>query len=936
MKSIKSILIILLSIISIAHLSSQQLVPTPIDPKVRYGKLENGLTYYIRANQQPKDRAEFYIAQNVGAILENDDQNGLAHFLEHMAFNGTTHFSGKGIINYFESIGVKFGANINAYTSLDETVYNLSNVPTTREGIIDSALLVLHDWSSYILLEENEIDNERGVIREEWRTGAQAQRRMWKAANLQKYPNSQYAKRDVIGDTAVINNFDYQTLRDFYHKWYRPDLQAIIVVGDIDVDVIEHKIINLFSGIPQQPNAGERPVYPIFDNEDPIVSIVKDREAAYTRIELEYKKEKLPSEFMLSVSGYGFSILNNLISQIVNYRLEEITQQADASFVAGFAYYGELVKSKDAFVLINIPKEGSELQALKDLAIEAERIKRFGFTNSELERAKTDLLKGVEKSYNERETQRNSSYVREYVRHYLSDEPTPGIEWEYETLKLLLPQISLNMINELAKTYITDNNLIVSITAPEKESLVLPTKDEITDAIVTSKDVVLVAKQEEDLNKPLIEKRPKAGKIRKVTKNNNLGTTEWLLNNGITVIFKPTEFKKDEILFSAFSHGGTSRIQSIADLPSAALATSIVSSNGLGDFSQIDLNKILTGKIASVRPNISSYGEGFSGNSSVVDFETMLQLIYLNFTAIRKDDNAYQAFISMVETSLANADSNPRSAFSDTISLTVSNRHPRTILFKQNTLKSVSQEKALNVFKDRFANPADFTYMFVGNINPEDEKTKELITTYLGGLKTKKGRERFVDNQIRKPKGEVNNTFEREMETKTASNFILYSASMPYDVNTRTIMTAIGNILNMRYLESIREKEGGTYGVAVRGSINNLPIEEATLTMQFDTDPEKQARLMTIIYQEIKDIVEIGPRLDDLQKVKENLLKQYEENLEENSWWRSAISLYYEDGINLADDYKASVENLTPELIQQTLKDLVEQGNVIEVVMMPK
>ena len=935
--------ILLLLFVGTAHVAAQNMPPVPIDPKVRYGKLDNGMTYYIRANQQPKDRAEFYIAQNVGATLENDDQNGLAHFLEHMAFNGTKNFPGKGIINYFESIGVRFGANINAYTSLDETVYNLSNVPTIREGVVDSALLVLHDWSSFISLEGEEIDNERGVIREEWRTGAQANRRMWKEGNKQKYPESQYAKRDVIGDTAVINNFSHQALLDFYEKWYRPDLQAILVVGDVNVDEIEAKIISLFSDIPAKPNAGERPIYPIFDNEAPIISIVRDREAAYTVVQLEYKKEKLPAEFRLSVSGYGFSIVNNLIAQIMNYRLDEITQQADASFVYGYSYYGELVKSKDAFILIVVPKEGQELKALEDLAIEGERMQRFGFTNSELERAKTNLLANIEKSYNDRDNQENNNLVNEYVRHYLDYEPIPGIEWEYQTLQMLLPEISLDMVNQLAKTYITDNNQIISISAPDKETLQLPSNNEILAAVKGVNDIELTAKEEDDLSKPLIEQAPKAGKIKKVTENSALGTTEWLLSNNVKVVFKPTKFKQDEILFKAFSDGGMSKVnnntsdfKTTSDLLSATLATSIVSFNGLGDFNRNDLAKTLTGKIASISPYINSYREGFSGNSSVKDFETLMQLIYLNFTAVRKDDNAFKAFIDMARTSLVNAANNPQAVFSDSIKLTNTDHHPRTVLLNINTLDYVSQEKALAIFKERFGNAADFTFVFTGNIDPNDPTIKEAIVTYLGGLKTNKNKEKYVDHAIRTPQSNVNNHFTRQMETKTASNFIMYSGAMPYNVSNRTTFTAIGNILFTRYLESIREKEGGSYGVGVRGSIDNTPNEEANLYMMFDTDPEKQKRLIEIIHAEVNEIVANGAREDDVQKVKENLLKQHIEDLEENDWWSNAIVLYYQNGLNLVADYKASVEALTPQSIQQSLKALVEQGNVIEVVMTPE
>ncbi len=916
--------------------NAQQNAALPIDPKVRYGKLDNGLTYYIRANKQPKERAEFYIAQNVGAILENDDQNGLAHFLEHMAFNGTKNFPGKGIINYMEKIGVKFGYNINAYTALDETVYNLSDVPTTREGIVDSALLVLHDWSSFILLEGSEIDSERGVIREEWRTGAGSERRMWKESNKQKYPGSQYAKRDVIGDTAVINNFKYSTIRDFYHKWYRPDLQAILIVGDVDVDKVEAKIKTMFADIKAKPNAGERPVYEIANNTEPIYSVVRDPEARMTRIELEYKHDRMPSDLKLSLNGYVMNVVNSIISTVLSYRFDEITQQADAPFVMGFAGYSDLVKSKDAFQMIAIPKEGRELEGLNALLLEAEKVKRFGFTNSEVERAKADILKSYETQYSDRENQKNNNLVREYVRHFLENEPIPGIEWEYQMVQAFMPKLTAVNVNQLAKQYVTDDNLIVSFMAPEKETVKIPSKADVLAAVTEAKSAKLEAKAEEDLNKPLIDKAPQAGKIKKTVKNAAYGTTEWVLSNGVKVVIKPTKFKQDEILMSAFSDGGTSKVKDVADKYSAALATAVVSNNGLANYSSVELNKLMSGKIANVSPSLSTYSEGFSGNSSVKDFETMTQLVYLYFTAPRKDDNAYQALINMVKTSLANATSDPRYAFRDTISVMQSNHHPRTTLITAQTIDNVNQDRALAIFKERFASASDFTFLFVGNIDPENPDVKNAVITYLGGLKSGKKGEKFTDLKIRKPIGEVKNVFTRPMKVNKASNYILYSAPMAFTTQNRVVMNAIGSVLNMRYLESIREKEGGSYGVGVRGSLVNTPINEATIMMQFDTDPEKQERLMGIIHAEVNEIVKNGPRADDLQKVKENLLKQLTEDLETNNWWLGAVQRFYQDKQDVLTEYKASIEALSPELIQSTLKSITDKRNILEVVMKPE
>lgn len=929
------LLTVLALAIGFSGLQAQQPSTLPIDPAVRYGKLENGLTYYIRANKTPKERAEFYIAQNVGASLENDDQNGLAHFLEHMAFNGTKNFPGKGIINYFESIGVRFGYEINAYTSLDETVYNLSSVPTTREGVIDSALLVLHDWSNFILLEGEEIDNERGVILEEWRTGQNAGRRMWKKSNALKYAGSQYAKRDVIGDTAVIKNFDHQAIRDFYHKWYRPDLQAVIIVGDVDVDQIEAKIKTMFSDIPRMPNAGERPIHQLPDNEEPIIAVVTDPEAPFTSIRLEYKRDILPEEVKKTINGYIFYLANGLISTMVNNRFQEITQQPDAPFVGGGAYYSTLVKSKDAFVLMAVPKESKEQEGLDALILETEKIKRFGFTNSEFERAKTDWLKRIEKQYNDRENQQNASYVREYIKHFLEGEPTPGLEWEYQTLQMVLPELQVAMVNQMVQSYITDKNLIISITAPEKETVKLPDNAQILAAFDKAAKAELTAKAEEELNKPIIDHIPTPGSIVKETENTALGVTEWTLSNGVKVLLKHTEFKNDEVLMTAFSEGGLSKVDNPDDLLSGSLASQIIGNNGLGSFNKIDLQKALTGKIARVSPYIDTYEEGFSGNSSLSDFETMLQLVYLNFTAPRKDDNSFQAYMNMLNTSLSNAAKNPRQTFSDTINLTISDHHPRTVLLNPHTVGTVNQDKALRIFKERFAAPADFTFLFVGNIDPKNDETRRVICTYLGGLASEQVKEKYTDHNMRSPKGNVKKYFTKEMEVKKASNLIYYSGELPYTLQNSVIVKAIENLLFDRYMESIREKEGGSYGVGVHALLNSTPVEKAAIIMQFDTDPEKQEYLMSIIHKEVDDLVASGPSPEAVKKIQESMLKTHAENTRENSWWRGAIKSYYKDNINQVEEYKKAVNTLNPTLIQSTLKQLIDQKNVIEVVMTP-
>ena len=930
-KLILSILVLALSLVATA----QQPQALPIDSAVRVGKLENGLTYYIRHNEYPKQRAEFHIAQAVGATMEEDHQNGLAHFLEHMAFNGTEHFAGKGIIEYFESIGVNFGGNINAYTSLDETVYRLSEVPTVREGIIDSALLVMHDWACGLSLLEEEIDNERGVIREEWRTGAQANRRMWKAINPLKYPGSQYAKRDVIGDTAVINNFTYDALRDYYKKWYGPDNQAIIVVGDIDVDEVEKKIKDLWANVPARVNRGERPLYSVDDNVEPIVAIVRDKEAQYTRIELEFKKPQLPKPFRGTDMAYVQSLAIELVCDMFNNRLSELSMKPEATFVGAGSYYGELVKEKDAFVAVYLAKQGQEVAAYKDLLTQLEKMRRYGFTNAELDRVKKETLAAYEKSYNERNTVRNIMYAQEYIRHYLSDEPIPGIAWEYEMVQQILPMLSVDMLNQIAQNMVTDENLIISFQAPEDKNVILPTEKEAVEYLAAVKTEEIEAPVEEAIRENLVETAPKAGKIKKTAYNETLGVTEWTLSNGVRVVVKPTEFKQDEILFYAFSGGGRSLVAT-EDLPSAALATDVVELGGLADMSATDLQKALTGKRVAVSPTIGAYSEGLNGSSTIKDFETLLQLNYLYFTAPRRDEESYQTLMSILESQLANRDKNPKVAWSDSVQMMASNYSDRTLIVNKDLLAKVSLDKALEVYKARFANPADFTFFFIGNIDPADATFQAQVCTWLGGLKTSKKLEKAADDKVRVAMGVQKNYFTRKMETKTASNRIQYTSyEMPYTLANDLNMEMIGRILSTRYLESIREREGGSYGVGCAGWMNRYPVPYAQLIMQFDTDPEKQEKLMSIIHEEVMTIVENGPLATDLQKEKESMLKDFEEDLEKNGYWEDVLSTYYKYGINYVTDYKAAVEAVTAETIQATLKKLVESGNVFEVVMLP-
>jgi len=906
-----------------------------VDPEVRYGHLDNGLTYYIRHNEQPKQRCEFHIAQAVGAILEEDHQNGLAHFLEHMAFNGTQHFPSKGIINYFESVGVNFGGNINAYTSIDETVYRLSDVPTYREGIVDSALLVMHDWSCGLLLLPEEIDAERGVILEEWRTGRTARRRIWKELNAKMYPGSQYAKRDVIGDTAVINNFAYQALRDYYHKWYGPDNQAIIVVGDINVDTIEAKIKALWADVPERTNRGERPLYTVENNTAPLVAIVTDPEAEGGRITLEYKADQLPAAIQGTQQEYFINLVRELACDMLNNRFSELALDPNASFTGAGCYYGECVKLRDAFEAVSVPKEGRETEAYNDLVFQLEKMRRYGFTNAELDRVKSEKLNGMEKYYNERNTRKNIALARECIRHFEDGEVMPGAQWEYEFVNACLPLINLETVNKVAESFVHDNPT-VAISGPEKEGVNIPSEEAILASLAGMKELAIEAPQEEVIDTRLVKRTPRKGKIKTVTRNESLGTTEWMLGNGIKVVFRPTEFKADEILMQAFSKGGFSQVKT-EDLPSAQLATSVIGMSGIGRFNTTQLEKALTGKTVSINPEISENVERIHGSSSVKDLETLLQLNYLYFTAPRRDEQAYQTLIGMLRNQLMNRDKNPKVTFSDSIQMMASNHSPRTIIMDTTVLKRVSLDKAIQIYRERFANPADFTFVFVGNINPEDPQVQALVCQWLGSMKTKKKqREEVVNHHETVALGLQKNYFSREMQTTTASNRIQYTSyDMPYTMANDLNMEIIGRILSTRYLESIREREGGSYGVGTYGYMTILPTPRAALLMQFDTDPKKQERLMEIIHEEVQTIIDNGPLTTDLQKEKESMLKDYQEDLEKNTYWRQALYMYYLYGQNNITDYRPAVEAITAETVQQTLKQLVSAGNMFEVVMFP-
>ena len=702
-----------------------QFPPLPVDKNVRIGQLDNGLTYYIRHNKLPENRAEFYIAQKVGSILEEPQQRGLAHFLEHMAFNGTKNFPGDdkglGVIPWCETVGIKFGTNLNAYTSIDETVYNISNAPIDRAGVLDSCLLVLHDWSNYILLKDDEIDKERGVIREEWRSRNSGMLRVYTDLLPTIYPGDKYADCMPIGSIDVINNFPYKDIRDYYHKWYRPDLQGIVIVGDIDVDAVEAKLKTIFADVQKAVNPAERVYYPVADNKEPIVAIGTDKEVDDPSIEVYFKQDATPDSEKNNVGYLASQYMTSMITSMLNARLSELTQSANPPFTRAYSSYGNffVAKTKEALNLSASSKADGIEKALKVLLQEAERARRFGFTESEYARARANYLQRLESAYNEREKTKHGSYVREYVRNFLDAEPIPGIETEYAMMNQLAPNLPVQAINMAIQQLVPDSNQVVIIAGPEKEGLKYPQKEEVIALLKGMKSLDLQPYVDKVSDEPLMKEAPKGGKIVSEKEGEIYGSTKLVLSNGVTVYIKKTDFKADEIRMKATSLGGKSLFPD-KDALNFAVMDNVVAVGGLGNFSQVDLTKVLAGKKVSVRAGLGATTENVFGTCSPKDFETMMQLTYLTFTAPRKDMEAFESYKNRTKAELESAQANPLSSINDTLQKAMYNNHPRVVIMKPEMVDQINYDRILEMYNDRFKDASDFTFYFVGNSQAAD------------------------------------------------------------------------------------------------------------------------------------------------------------------------------------------------------------------------
>ena len=930
----KKLTLTLIAVLALsATLLAQQAMP--FDPNVRRGKLENGLTYYIRHNEKPAQRANFYIAQKVGSILENDDQQGLAHFLEHMAFNGTKNYPGKELLNYMEHNGVKFGENVNAWTSIEQTVYMLTNVPTTNMNLVDSCILILHDWSSFISLESSEIDKERGVILEEMRQGQGAQMRIYEKMLPEIYPNSPYGHRLPIGTEEVVSGFEHDALRAYYHKWYRPDLQGIIIIGDIDVNEVESHLKTIFEDIPAPINPAERTRFQVADNAEPIVSICSDPEETNYNISVYYKHDIVPFEERGDVQYWLKGYIDELVSTMYNNRMEELTQKANPPFIFGYGYYGTFFVSdtKDAWTGLAYAKDKDGIdEALNAIVAENKRMQQYGFTASEFERAKADLMKRIENQYDERDKQETSRYFYPILSHFLTNEPLLGIENEYMLLGQIMPMMPVEAINEYAKELIREDNIVITLTAPEKEGEVLPTKDELLAMYKKANEVEVEPYKETISNEPLIATMPVKGAIESKKHDDTFDATILTLKNGVKVIYKPTNFKDDEILMSAYSFGGYS-VMDQSDPYTLQQLNELAGLGGLGNFSAIDLPKVLAGKKVHVSGSVNTFTEGINGSCSVKDLETMMQLTYLSFGAPRSDEEAYQSFITRTKAMLANIESNPDVAFSDNLIFALFDNHPLRKRMKAEDYDKVDYAKALKLYADRFKDANNFVFTFVGNIDPET--FEPLVEQYIGALKTKKNDEKWTANVPTITDKDVNCHYTKAMENPKVTCYMVYNGDMEYNRKNQLTMQVLSDVMDIVYTEKIREDEGGTYGVGVNANLNNRPKESFMFLIGFNTNKDMYEKLMGIAKAELQNVANQGPRPEDLKKVKEFLVKKHAEDLENNRYWMNCIQTLDCDGYNPMANYNEIINGITSDDVANMAKAVLN-GYKKEVVQIPE
>lgn len=928
----KFFLSIILGIASVCAFA-QQLLPN--DPQVRKGQLENGLTYYIRHNDKPAQRAEFYLATNVGAIQETPDQDGLAHFLEHMCFNGTKNLPGKTMLEYLQKIGAEFGRNINASTGVEQTTYMLNNIPVVREGIVDTCLLIMHDYSHFVTCAPDEIDKERGVIIEERRTRRDAGWRMHERSLPYYFGNSKYGSCTLIGSQENLESFKPESLTNFYKTWYRPDLQAVIVVGDIDVDQIEAKIKTLFSDIPASVNPQPKEMHMIPDNKEPLIGILTDPEASSTSIEILWKGKPMPEELNATDVGFMMSFIKNVIGSVMAERFNDITAKPDAPFIAAGLGIGNLCETCEV-VMGNISCKNNEaISAFKAFMTEVEKMKRFGFTEDEIGRAKESILRYFERQVEGAASRENSEFVSQYISNFFNSMPYMEPDKEYELAKAISGQINATVLNQITSQAISDENIVILYKAPEKEGNTHPAEADFINVLEEVKNAEIQANEAQDFNKPLLDKDALKGSPVKKTSETIYGATEWNLKNGLRVVILPTEYKKDQVLFDLYMNGGRSLIAT-EDLPSFEdnVFQLFLRNTGLAEFSGTDLGKILTGKSVNVSPYISGIRHGITGISSPKDLETAFQLMYLEFAKPRFDNNEFMTGISQIKAVLPNLENQPDFKFEKEINNVIYSNNPRRFTISEEIVEKANISTIERVYRSLFNNVGGATLVITGNVDLET--LKPLVEKYAGSLpKGKKGTE-WKDTEEYIVKGKIEDHFKVKMETPKNTVLQMYTGYIPYSIHKSVMLDAAKYILDMIYTDTLREEEGGTYGAGVSVGIQRVPQERAVIQVFFDTNSKSEATLRKSAVEGLEKLMKDGPTEEQLIRTVENLKKNLPETRISNNYWLGNIRYFYNTGVDYDKEYEEAVNNITAENIKAVLAEILSQNNFIEIMMAPQ
>lgn len=914
---------------------AQQMPPVPVDKEVRIGKLDNGLTYYIRHNEYPKNQVDFYIAQKVGSILEEDDQRGLAHFLEHMCFNGTRNFPGSSMIKWLETVGVKFGYNLNAYTSVDETVYRISSVPTERIGVQDSCLMILSDWADGLLLEGKEIDEERSVIHEEWRSQLPPNMRIMEKLLPEIYPDSRYGHRLPIGTMEVVDNFPHQALRDYYETWYRPDLQGIVVVGDIDVDRIEGKIKEMFSKIEKPVNPAERVYFPVADNEKPIVAFSSDKEQDKYVAQIMFKYDALPDSLKGTMADVTTAYLLDMAQMMLQVRLNEQGQKADAPFAAASAFYGEFImaKTKQAFQFAMLPKGNSFDEGLKAVYREALRAKRGGFTATEYARCRTEYLSQLEKAYNNRNQQENKTLAESYVRNFIDKKPIPGIETEYQMMSMIVNQIPVEAVNQVFSQIVSDKNLVVLGMMPAREGESCP-KDEDILALLSQVEAENIAPYVDNVkDEPLVSELPAAGKVVKENVLSDFGAKEWILSNGAKVILKKTDFKADEINMMAVAKGGTSVYgnDKAADL---MFMPAVLEQHGLGSFTNSELTKLMAGKQVSLKVSLDDYVRRLSGNTTPKDLKTYMEMIYMTFTGLTVTPDEFTAMQNLYKGLIQNQAQNPNFVFQKKVQEYLYSS-PNKQVFGVSDIEKANREDILSIIREQLANAAEFTFVFSGNF--DEAELKALVEQYIATLPSVKGKKQELKHSpaVEIKSGNEEKEFSLKMEVPQGSAAVIISGKMPYSFKNRLMASMSAQIISARLLSEVREKEGAVYSIYTQGSQDRLSEVSVVYQTIFQVKPEKKDRALEIIRSEFENLAKETP-VEELDKVKEFMVKQITGDEQTNSYWCSMMAGNELLPSEVCVKAEQVIQSITPKEISGYVNEVMKQNNYRVLVMMPE